>query len=148
MHLIYVDLSIISLHSNGFFFLANIRYTQRIQNWCWNVTFQRISWPYRISHTGWNLTFQSTEWILNGGWMATEWWRDWLISVVFQPSFSDHSVDWMAGTFQWPFSQLILWKIKLRPTLLEPGMNDSKRKYANHCSTATAVIREEYLVYI
>ena len=30
------------------------------------------------------------------------------------------SVDWMAGTFQWPFSQLILWKIKLHSTLLEP----------------------------
>ena len=72
--------------------------------------------------TGWNLTFQSTEWWLNVGWMATEWWRERWISVAFQSPFSYHSFDWMAGTFQWPFSQLIFWKIKLRPTRIEPGM--------------------------
>ena len=56
---------------------------------------------------------------LNGGWMATEWWRERWISFAFQSPFSDHSVDWMAGIFQWPFRQLIFWKIKFRPTRLE-----------------------------
>ena len=46
--------------------------------------------------TGWNLTFQSTEWWLNGGWMATEWWRErWPfrhISVTTQWLFS-----WLNG---------------------------------------------------
>ena len=80
---------------------------------------------YRI-YTGWYLTFQSTEWWLNVGWMATEWWRERWISVAFQPPFSDHSVDWMAGTFQWPFSQLIFWKIKLRPMRLELGLTNQR----------------------
>ena len=40
--------------------------------------------------------------------MATEWWRERLFSVTFQWPFNDHSVDWMAGTFHWLFSQFIL----------------------------------------
>ena len=63
-----------------------------------------------------------TEWWLNDNWMVTGKW----ISVAFQPPFSDHSVDWMAGTFQWPFSQLVFWKIRLRPTRIEPGMLESR----------------------
>ena len=81
--------------------------------------FQKISWLK--SH--WNVpAIQSTEWSLNGGWNATEIHLSRHHSVVIQPPFSYHSVDWMAGTFQWPFSQLIFWKIKLRLTQIEPGM--------------------------
>ena len=80
----------------------------------WYLTyFVFIPFYYTTSFTGWNLTFQSTEWWLNGCWMATEWWRERWISVAFQSPLSYHSVDWMAGTVQWPFSQVIFWKIKL-----------------------------------
>ena len=50
--------------------------------------------------TGWNLTFQSTERWLNGGWMATEWWRERWISVAFQPPFSQLNGRYISVTFQ------------------------------------------------
>ena len=103
-----------------------------------------FSLKYLLKHTGWNLTSQSTEWWMNGGWMATEWWRERWISVAFPPPFTDHLVDWMAGTFQWPFSQLFFWKIKLRPTRLELVM----AKYANHSATGTVRNGSEYLVFV
>ena len=55
---------------------------------------------------------------------------------------SQLSVDWMAGTFQWPFSQLIFWKIKLRQTRLEPGSTSQRevwRIFRNY---------DEYLVFV
>ena len=82
------------------------------------------AWPYKwYSENKWFLwksscrlpgTFQaqddispfSREWSLNDGWMATEWWRVRWFSVAFQSPFSDHSVNWMADIFQWPFSHL------------------------------------------
>ena len=91
----------------------------------------------RSIFTGWNINVQSTEWWLNGGWMETEWWWEWWISVAYQSSFSDPSVEWMAGTFQWPFSQLLFFFEKLSPTRLEPEMQESKGKYTNHSSTGT-----------
>ena len=57
----------------------------------------------------------SVEWWLNDGWMATEWWRERWISVALQSPFRYHLVDWMPGTFQWPFSQLILKIKKIAP---------------------------------
>ena len=54
-----------------------------------------------------------TEWWLNGGWLATEWRLNGDGKGGFRSHFSHHSVDWMAGRFQWPFSQLYFWKIKL-----------------------------------
>ena len=94
--------------------------------------------------TGWNLTFQSTERWLNGGWMATEWWRERWISVAFQPPFSQLN----GRLFQLPFSQLIFWKIKLRPMRLEPGMYESKGKYTNHSAMGTVRDYAEYLVVV
>ena len=49
-----------------------------------------------------------------------------LVTIQWPP------VDWKSGTFQWPFSQFIFWKIKWRPTRRDPGMWDSKEKYVNH----------------
>ena len=82
----------------------------KIHPLCYNILIKNSL----VCFTGWNLTIQSTEWWLNGGWMTTEWLGERWISVAFQSPFSNHSVDWMAGTFQWPFSQLIL-KNKIAP---------------------------------
>ena len=56
------------------------------------------------SCTGWNLTFQSTEWWLNGNWM-----------VMGKVDFIHHSVNCMAGIFQWPFIQWPFLKNKIMP---------------------------------
>ena len=63
---------------------------------------------------------------LNGDWMVVECRLNGDGKSGFKSHFSHHSVtmvtvDWIAGTFQWLFSQLIFWKIKLRQTRLEPG---------------------------
>lgn len=41
---------------------------------------------------------------------STAWWRERWLSVAFQSPISNHSVDWMAGSFEWPFGQFIFWK--------------------------------------
>ena len=63
---------------------------------------------------------------LNGDWMVAEWRLNGDGKGGFQSHFSHHSVDWIAGTFQWPFSQLIFWKIKLRPTRLDSGSTNQR----------------------
>ena len=73
--------------------------------------------------TGWNLTFQLTEWWLNGGWMATELWRERWISVAIQPPFSQLNGRHISVTFQ---SVYFFWKIKLRSMQLEPGLTKQK----------------------
>ena len=84
---------------------------------------------------------------LNGDWMVAEWPLNGDGKGGFQSHFSHHSVDWMAGTFQWPFSQLIFWKIKLRLTRIEPGMWGSQWEHANHYATGT-VIFSIHLAYV
>ena len=105
-----------------------------------------LSIPKTIAE--WNPTFQSTEWWLKGGWMATEQWREMRFSVAFQSPFRDHSVDWMAGTFQWPFSHFFFWKRKLRTTWLELRKWESKGEYSNHSATETVKTVDEHIVYI
>ena len=69
-----------------------------------------------------SVTWMETEWLVNGDCMMTG-----KVDLRrFQSPFSPHSVDWMVGTFQWPFTQLIFWKLRLRPMRLEPGMYESK----------------------
>ena len=45
---------------------------------------------------------------LNGDWMVAKWRLNgdgrWIL-FAFQSPFNKHSVDWMASTCQWPFSQ-------------------------------------------
>ena len=53
-----------------------------------------------FSYKGWNLI----------NWMATDWFLNGDGKGGFQSPFCHHSVNWKAGTFQWPFSQLIFWK--------------------------------------
>ena len=59
----------------------------------------------------WNvLAIQSTEWLLNGDWNATEIHLSRHHSVVIQPPFSHHSVDWKVR-FHPVMNNTILWVI-------------------------------------
>ena len=53
-----------------------------------------------------NCDWMVAEWRLNDD----KWWQEKWFSVTFQSPSSDHSVDWMAGTFHRLFSQFIFWK--------------------------------------
>ena len=84
-----------------------------------------------VTATGWKTIFKHLhrmkfhlfhEWWLNGHWMVTGKVD---FSRISDP-FSYHSVDWMAGTFQWPFSQLIFLKLNCAWRGSNPGCKDQK----------------------
>ena len=68
-------------------------------------------------------TFHRIKCRFSVDWMMTEWRLNGNGKGGFQSHFSirNHSVDWMAGTFQWPFSQLIFEKLNYAQRGANPG---------------------------